>query len=121
MATLKIDITAISGSTGTYSRSSGPGTVTSAGDITLNASSGANQDIAWTIDSTLTETFKSTDSFSTAPVPGKGSHNGEFSGLTVSTDAKTLTITDANNANDQYEYSLTLSDGTVLDPKIINR
>jgi hypothetical protein len=45
----------------------------------------------------------------------------EFTGITLSNGNKTLTVTDNNDPGQRYEYSLTLNDGTVLDPKIINR
>jgi hypothetical protein len=121
MPTLEINITAINGSTGTYSRKSGPGTVESNGDITLNANSGANVDLAWTIASTISKTFKPSNAFTSKALKDKGSHTGEFTVKPNSNGNKTVTVTDSNDAGDGYEYSLTLLDGTVLDPKIINR
>jgi hypothetical protein len=114
MPTLNVNITAISGSTGTYDRASGPGTVASNGDIDFRGSgASAAVDIAWTLANELGKTFSS-DGFSAGST-------SEFSNVTLSNANKTLTVTDANDPGQQYEYSLTLSDGTVLDPKIINR
>lgn len=114
MPTLNVDITAISGTTGTYDKQSGPGTVGSNGDIDFQGSSAnAAVDIAWTLADSLGKAFAS-NGFSAGATT-------EFSNITLSNGNKTLTVTDNNDPGQQYEYSLTLSDGTVLDPKIINR
>lgn len=114
MPTLNVNITAISGSTGTYDKASGPGSVASDGDIDFQGSSAnAAVDIAWTLADSLGKTFAS-NGFSAGST-------SEFSNTTLSNGNKTLTVTDNNDPGQEYEYSLTLSDGTVLDPKIINR
>ena len=113
MPTLNINITAVSGTTGTYDKASGPGQVASNGDIDLRGATSAAVDLAWTLADNLGKTFASS---------GFDAGNAsEFTGITLSNGNKTLTVTDKNDPNGQYEYSLTLSDGTVLDPKIINR
>ena len=113
MPTLNIDITAVTGSTGTYDKASGPGQVASNGDIDLRGATSAAVDLAWTLADGIGKTFASN---------GFNAGNAsEFTGITLSNGDKTLTVTDNNDPNGQYEYSLTLSDGTVLDPKIINR
>jgi hypothetical protein len=105
MPTLSINITAISGENGTYDKASGPGQVASDGDAAI--------DLSWTLADSLGKTF--------AASGFNGGNNTEFSGTTLSNGNKTLTVTDNNDPGQQYDYSLTLSDGTVLDPKIINR
>lgn len=113
MPTLSINITAISGTTGTYDKASGPGQVASNGDIDLRGATSAAVDLAWTLADNLGKTFASSGF--------DAGNSTEFTGITLSNGNKTLTVTDNNDPNGQYEYSLTLSDGTVLDPKIINR
>lgn len=121
MPTLNINITAISGTTGTYDKASGPGQVASNGDVDFKGSqANASVDLSWTLADSLGKTFAATG-FSSAPVPGQSSHANEFGSVSLSNNNKTLSVQDNNDAGDQYEYSLTLSDGTVLDPKIINR
>ena len=107
MPKLNINITAISGSTGTYDKASGPGQVASDGDIDLRNATNAAVDLSWTLSDSLGKTFAS---------------NGFNAGnSTEFTGNRTLTVADNNDPGQQYEYTLTLSDGTVLDPKIINR
>jgi hypothetical protein len=113
MPTLSINITAISGENGTYDKASGPGQVASDGDIDLRGATNAAIDLSWTLADSLGKTF--------AASGFNGGNNTEFSGTTLSNGNKTLTVTDNNDPGQQYDYSLTLSDGTVLDPKIINR
>ena len=113
MPTLNINITAISGSTGTYDKASGPGQVAADGDIDLRSATNAAVDLSWTLSDSLGKTFAS-NGFNAG-------NSTEFTGIALSNGNKTLTVTDNNDPGQQYEYSLTLSDGTVLDPKIINR
>lgn len=113
MPTLNVNITAISGTTGTYDKASGPGQVGSNGDIDLRGATSAAVDLSWTLADSLGKTFHS-NGFDAG-------NSTEFTGTTLSNGDKTLTVTDKNDPSQQYEYSLTLSDGTVLDPRIINR
>lgn len=113
MPTLNVNITAISGNTGTYDKASGPGQVGSNGDIDLRGATNAAVDLSWTLADSLGKTFAS-NGFDAG-------NSTEFTGTTLSNGNKTLTVTDNNDPSQQYEYSLTLSDGTVLDPRIINR
>jgi hypothetical protein len=113
MPTLSINITAISGSTGTYDKAAGPGQVASDGDIDLRGATSATVDLSWTLSDSLGKTF--------AASGFNAGNNSEFTGTTLSNGNRTLTVTDNNDPGQQYDYSLTLSDGTVLDPKIINR
>jgi hypothetical protein len=113
MPTLSINITAIAGSNGTYDKTAGPGQVASDGDIDLRGATNAAVDLSWTLADNLGKTF--------AANGFNGGNSTEFTGTTLSNGNKTLTVTDNNDPGQQYEYSLTLSDGTVLDPKIINR
>jgi hypothetical protein len=113
MPTLSINITAISGSTGTYDKNSGPGQVAADGDIDLRNATSAAVDLSWTLAESLGKTFASSGF--------NAGNSSELTGTALSNGNKTLTVTDNNDPGQQYEYSLTLSDGTVLDPKIINR
>ena len=113
MPTLSINITAIAGSAGTYDKASGPGQVAADGDVDLRGATSAAVDLSWTLSDSLGKTFAS-NGFNAG-------NSTEFTGITLSNGNKTLTVTDNNDPGQRYEYSLTLSDGTVLDPKIINR
>ena len=113
MPTLSVNITAISGSTGTYDKASGQGQVASDGDLDLRGATSAAVDLSWTLSDILGKTFAS-NGFNAG-------NSTEFTGTVLSNGNKTLTVTDNNDPGQQYEYTLTLSDGTVLDPKIINR
>ena len=113
MPTLNINITAISGSTGTYDKASGPGQVAADGDADLRAATNAAAGLSCTLSDRRGKTFAS-NGFNAG-------NSTEFTGITRSNGNKTLTVTDNNDPGQRYEYSLTLNDGTVLDPKIINR
>jgi hypothetical protein len=103
--------------TGTYSE--GPGTpnwasVGTNGDINLNTAAHANVSIFFTLPAGYT--FASTSAFTTDPT------STDFS-VTFGESTQSLTVSDTNNdpvAGTEYSYTLNLSDGTKIDPKVIN-
>lgn len=80
---------------------SNPGTATPAVNLVFTLPSGHN--------------FASTDGFTTDPV------SSDFS-IVSGGGTGTLTVSDSNNdaTTTNYEYTLNLSDGSKLDPKVIN-
>lgn len=116
MGTLKIAVSN-NASSATYSKTSGPGTVSPAGEINFAGQGAGQESIEWTL---------SNGTFSSPPITmtdqnGNGLTNGgEFSWPTTG-GTNTLTITDQDDpGGTQYNYCLNTSGGT-LDPKIINR
>jgi hypothetical protein len=105
--------------TGTYSKASGPSwaTVGANGDVGL--SNPANRqspqaNISWTLPAG--HTFADSGAFTTDPV------SAEFS-IVSGGGTATLTVSDDNNdttAGTAYRYTLHLSDGSTIDPRIIN-
>jgi len=77
---------------------------------------GAAVSVAFTLANNLNLTFPA-DGF----VPPSG--NTDFTNATLSNNNKTITVTDANNEAryTQLEYGLKFSDGSTLDPRMINR
>lgn len=125
--TVKVDISSITGEnpekkrTASYAAGTGnPSWVTVAtnGDIDLSNPSQSDKDkdvdIKWTLPSGYA--FHSTTPFGTNPT------SSDFS-VTAGKGGTTLTVNDTNadtSVGTQYEYTLYLSDGTSIDPKVIN-
>ena len=104
--------------TATYTKSSGPdwATVGSDGAIDLTHPSDTNApaiDLQFTLPSG--HLFASSSAFTTNPA------SADFS-VTSGAGTATLTVSDSNNdaVNTPYEYTLHLSDGTKIDPRVIN-
>lgn len=122
MPTLSIDITAVNGSTATYDKTSGPGSVNSAGDIDFSGPGGpqAGVNVAWTLNiPNDTRTFST--NLQAVFDPGTGNAATDFTVLGLTNSNKTVTVSDTNVPNTSSEFSLVLSDGTTFDPRIINR
>lgn len=125
MPTVKIDISNISAASATNERSAsysaGTGnpawaTVGSTGDVDLSNPPQANLavDLEFTLPSGYT--FAATTPFTTDPA------SADFS-VSSGAGTSTLTVSDSNNdaaQGTQYDYTLNLSDGTFIDPKVIN-
>ncbi len=93
-------------------------TVSTTGNIDLsnpgNADKNKTVNISWTLPSDFAANFDGTNPFSS-----------EYTDFAVVSGAntKTLTVSDTNNdptPGNEYSYSLKLSDGTFIDPKVIN-
>ena len=103
--------------TATYSAGNGNPSwsgVATNGDVDLSKNGAQpNVQIIWTLPAVYT--FHATTPFSTDPV------SNEFS-VQSGAGTNTLTVRDANNdaSITNYEYTLHLSDGTKIDPKVIN-
>jgi hypothetical protein len=103
--------------TATYSEGNGnPGWsgVAANGDVDLSKNGAQpNVNIIWVLPTNFL--FDATTPFSTAPV------STDFS-VTSGAGTNTLTIRDSNNDTSitDYQYTLHLSDGTKIDPKVIN-
>ena len=107
----------------TYAKVSGPdwATVSSDGDINLSNpgdQSAPGISISWTLPNGANLTFKSSDAFTTDPV------SDDFD-VTDGEGTVTLTVSDTNNDTPQpngvpYAYTLYLSDGSRIDPRVIN-
>ena len=105
--------------TGTYSKASGPNwaTVGTNGDVGLSNPSNQQSpqaNISWTLPAGFM--FASTGAFTTVPA------SAEFS-IVSGGGTATLTVSDDNNDTSpgtEYQYTLHLSDGSKIDPRIIN-
>lgn len=129
--TVKVDLSNISAADGsnkrTASYSAGTGnpswvavteTGENAGDIDLSnpSQSDKNQtvNIEWSLPAGFGTTFNGTNPFSSTATDFTVVSGG---------GTKTLTVSDTNNdqtPGTEYSYSLNLSDGTFIDPKVIN-
>jgi hypothetical protein len=116
MGTLVIDVTN-SGTTATYDKKSGPGTVSTAGKINFAGQGAGQESITWNL---------SSGTFATPPITLKDSANnplpsgGEFT-WPATGGSNSLTLTDKDSKGGaEYNYCLKTSGGD-LDPKIINR
>ena len=116
MGTLVIDV-ANSGTAATYDRKSGPGSVTSGGEISFKGQGAGQESITWNL---------SSGTFATPPITLKDSANnplasgGEFT-FPAAGGGSSLTLTDNDSKGGaEYNYCLKTSGGD-LDPKIINR
>lgn len=118
--TLAVKITSITPPT--YEKTSGPdkATVSSRGDIDVSELTNS-VDIEWTLKSDLNEVFKPL-----SPEPGPITitpANTEFSAAVLSNSDRTVTVPDANSANQTtkvYNYILHQQRGQ-MDPSIKNR
>jgi hypothetical protein len=102
----------------TYTRTSGPGSVTAAGEISFAGQGAGQESITWNLPSGTT--------FSAPPITmtdnsGNALPNGGEFTWPVTGGTTSLTITDKDDSGGaQYNYCLKTSGGD-LDPKIINR
>lgn len=103
--------------TGTYSAGTGNpnwASVGTNGDVNLNSASHANVNLVFTLPTGFT--FADASAFTTVPT------STDFN-VTGGAGTQTLTVSDTNNdpvAGTEYMYTLHLSDGTKIDPKVIN-
>jgi hypothetical protein len=119
MPTLKIDITAVTSNgdgtgTGTYDWKSGPGSVTSGGDIDLKAQ-GTGVDIEWTL-TAIGYTFDD---------PGCHTPAIQQFDAPVNSNANLTCTVDDRDDDLSLKYSIFLKDSAnrklTLDPRIVNR
>lgn len=125
MPTVKVDISDITAASATHERSAsyaaGTGTpswatVGSSGDIDLSHPPQANLAVDLEFSLPAGYTFDDTTPFGTAPA------STDFS-VVSGAGTSTLTVSDSNNdatISTQYDYTLYLSDGSFIDPKVIN-
>ena len=125
MPTVRIDLSNISAQSATNERTAsyakGTGTpswatVGSTGDINLSNPPQANLAVNLEFDLPAGYTFASTGAFTTNPA------SADFE-VVSGAGTSTLTVSDSNNdatVGTQYDYTLHLSDGTFIDPKVIN-
>lgn len=116
MGTLVIDV-ANNGTSATYSKTSGPGSVTAEGEISFQGQGAGQETITWNLSS---GTFSNPPITMTDANGASLPNGGEFTWPTTG-GGSSLTITDADDpGGTQYNYCLKTSGGD-LDPKIINR
>jgi hypothetical protein len=125
MPTVKVDLSNISAASATHERSAsysaGTGnpswvTVGSTGDVDLSHPPQANLAVDLEFSLPTGYTFATTSPFTTNPA------SADFS-VVWGAGTSTLTVSDSNNdaaVGTQYDYTLHLSDGTFIDPKVIN-
>lgn len=124
MATLNIKITSVTPPT--YEKTSGSGDVSATGNIDVSGVA-EDVDISWTLDDGLNRTF--TASVPPGPITitnpdGSGPPSGVFGAGELSSEDKTLEVSDANtvgsNPAGNFQYTLHFTVGAA-DPSIKNR
>ncbi|TDG11831.1 hypothetical protein E2F43_15790 [Seongchinamella unica] len=119
MGTLVIDVTN-NGTSASYAKVSGPGTVGTDGEINFQGQGAGQQSITWNLASGTFATPPITMTDANGNSLPDGGNGAEFSWPTTGGETS-LTITDQDDSGGaQYNYCLKTSGGD-LDPKIINR